>query len=55
MHRLMWLILLPLLTYDNYLILIDKVGSGGLDVNLRLRAAGVDDSSANYQSQRLTC
>jgi hypothetical protein len=40
-------------TYDNYLILIDKVGSGGLDVNLRLRAAGVDDSSANYQSQRL--
>jgi hypothetical protein len=41
-------------TYDNYLILIDKVGDGGLDVNLRLRAAGVDDSSANYQSQRLT-
>jgi hypothetical protein len=40
-------------TYDDYLILIDKVGSSGLDVNLRLRASGVDDTSANYHRQSL--
>jgi len=38
-------------TYRNYLILTQFTGSTALDVNMRLRVAGADNSSANYRRQ----
>lgn len=40
-------------TYDNYLLIIDHLGSGTADLQLRLRAAGSDNSTGNYQLQYL--
>ena len=40
-------------TYRNYLILFQATGSTGIDVNVRLRVAGADNSSANYRRQTL--
>jgi len=38
-------------TYDNYLILIDQVGTADSDTNWRFRVSGSDNSNANYQFQ----
>ena len=38
-------------TYDNYLILIDQVGTADSDLNWRFRVSGADNSNANYQFQ----
>jgi hypothetical protein len=35
-------------TYDNYLIVLECIASGGSYVNFRLRVGGVDASGANY-------
>jgi len=35
-------------TYENYKVLLTSIGSTTQDVYLRLRAAGTDDSGANY-------
>jgi len=40
-------------TYDNYLIMIDVIGSTALDLSYRLRVGGVDNSSAVYARQYL--
>ena len=40
-------------TYTNYLILPLITGSGSIDVNMRLRVSGTDNSSANYARQTL--
>jgi hypothetical protein len=40
-------------TYDNYCILTDLIGSTTLDLNIRLRVGGVDNSSAVYTRQYL--
>ena len=41
-------------TYRNYLILTQFTGSTALDVNMRLRVAGADNSSTNYRRQTLS-
>ena len=40
-------------TYDNYLLIVDHIGSGTADLQFRLRAAGSDNSTGNYQLQYL--
>jgi hypothetical protein len=38
-------------TYDNYKIIVDSVGSVTLDVTLRYRSAGTDNTSTSYRRQ----
>jgi hypothetical protein len=41
-------------TYDNYLILITAEGStSGIDINMRLRVSGTDNSSTNYTRSQI--
>ena len=40
-------------TYDNYKILLNVTATGAADLSLRMRVSGADDSSANYQRQKL--
>lgn len=40
-------------TYDNYRILLNVTATGAADLSLRMRVSGADDTSANYQRQKL--
>jgi hypothetical protein len=41
-------------TYDNYLWILDFTCSGGVNLTLRMRASGSDDTTSNYQLNRMT-
>ena len=41
-------------TYDNYLIMCEYTVSGSVNLTLRMRLAGSDDSTSNYSRQLLT-
>jgi hypothetical protein len=40
-------------TYINYLVLLQLTGSGSIGIDMRLRAGGTDNSSAQYRRQTL--
>ena len=40
-------------TYENYLIIMNLVGSGGGDLNLRVRASGTDLSTSTYNTTKI--
>jgi hypothetical protein len=42
-------------TYDDYFLTIASSGGSAVDMRMRLRAAGVDESSSNYARQRFNC
>lgn len=39
--------------YDNYLIVVRSVASAGVNIGMRMRGSGADDSGANYTYQVL--
>lgn len=41
------------LSYDNYLIVVRSVASAGVNIGMRMRGSGADDSGANYTYQVL--
>jgi hypothetical protein len=40
-------------TYDNYRILLNVTATGAADLAIRMRVSGADDSTSNYQRQKL--